>query len=375
MAYIDGTEVLFSAQVNINEGSDAEGISEWDYVITDALENISQMSGRVLVKGINEEIDVTVPTGVKYVKFVDSNIGGQISGHSDCIIEGLNGLLDTNNDSITALRGFGEVRYCKVVALFDCGTVLGGEYYKYHLSANYFSLPVIRDCKFVNYLYQSYNVPQAIKNESTIARLTVRNVCIIDEEIDTYSVIYGAHAVSGISSFYGVSYINCTKVDGDTCDGYYTADDNGKVETVNDDGTKSLISVVEKITGGDDFPRLYGVDETGEDDIFIVDNYNNVDELSIPRRNSNLSIFIPNEPVEDTDAVNKAYVDAMKGLVNQNAIDIYSLDSRVAMQWESIDQISQNTYTKTEIDSKLGDIDSVLDSIIAKQTAVIGGEV
>jgi hypothetical protein len=40
-----------------------------------------------------------------------------------------------------------------------------------------------------------------------------------------------------------ISYVNCDWVDGDTCDGYYTEEDVGKVKTVGRDGTKRLISV------------------------------------------------------------------------------------------------------------------------------------
>ena len=40
-----------------------------------------------------------------------------------------------------------------------------------------------------------------------------------------------------------IDYTNCTYVDGDTCDGYYTEEERGKVQTVTTDGTGEFISV------------------------------------------------------------------------------------------------------------------------------------
>lgn len=107
-----------------------------------------------------------------------------------------------------------------------------------------------------------------------------------------------------------INYVDCIRVDGDTCDNYYTTEDDGKVHVITTDGSKSTISVVEKVTDAVGYPRVYAVDDTGAEDMLGVDYPDEAKQVSIPRRNANLSIYIPNKPVEDTDAVNKAYVDS-----------------------------------------------------------------
>lgn len=74
---------------------------------------------------------------------------------------------------------------------------------------------------------------------------------------------------------------------------------------------------VDKVTTPFPWRRVYVIDETGEQDVVPLDNgwtaEEDLSEGGVVIRNENLSIFISSLPVEDTDAVNKAYVDKVVG--------------------------------------------------------------
>jgi hypothetical protein len=263
-----------------------DGASAYDFVLENEElwdDSLNGMSGDILVKGGIVMYSLSVPKEVKSIRFIGTEclyemIAGEIAtpcsiyGHSSVKISGIEG-------DYVELKNFDTVEDCHGrITLYNCSNV------------SICSLASLFNCSYVSKIKAS----EASEN---------------------------------------IIYSNCTYVDGDTCDGYYITEDSGKVQTVNTDGSKSLISVVEKMTGEDDYSRLYGVDDTGAEETFYVDMGQDAEEGHIPRRNANLSIWIPNDPVDDTDSVNKRYVDTL-----------------------------------------IGDIDSVLDNILAKQNAVIGGD-
>lgn len=74
---------------------------------------------------------------------------------------------------------------------------------------------------------------------------------------------------------------------------------------------------VDKVTTPFPWRRVYAIDETGKQDVVPLDNgwtaEEDLSEGGVVIRNENLSVFITSLPVEDTDAVNKAYVDMVVG--------------------------------------------------------------
>lgn len=76
-------------------------------------------------------------------------------------------------------------------------------------------------------------------------------------------------------------------------------------------GAIDISGKLDKITEPSDHQRVYAVDETGDQDVLIVDYSNEANEGNIPRRGVGGNIYIPNTPQEPTDGVNKDYVDGI----------------------------------------------------------------
>ena len=230
--------------------------------------SLDEMSGDILVKGGTVNYQLYIPTEVKSIRFVGTDflyemfLGEldtpcQIYGNSTAKIIGASG------DHIE-IRDFGGVEDCHgKIVLYNCHNIINC------------SVSTLTNCSYAN------NVSRGNETEK-------------------------------------VKYLgNCNHIDGNTCQDYFNDEENGKVQTVNVDGTKSLISVVEQITTPSKFRRVYGVDETGTQDVISIDNgYSSEEDVmegGVAIRNANHSIYIPREPVEDTDAVNKAYIDTRLG--------------------------------------------------------------
>ena len=104
----------------------------------------------------------------------------------------------------------------------------------------------MRICTINRYTEHNENDVYAIENTSDIY-LVVCNVYIKGTHLFDYYTIKGAYSATNVTSYEDIlNYVDCFKVDGDTCDGYYTEEDVGKVQTVNTSGEKSLISVYDK---------------------------------------------------------------------------------------------------------------------------------
>lgn len=118
---------------------------------------------------------------------------------------------------------------------------------------------------------------------------------------------------------YNVSYIDCTNVDSNTCSGYSeSGSENENIE----------------------IPSGYGfVWRSGEDGFVLKEGY-----------------LLPNSQNQELDGK------IMKYLTEQG--------------WQAMsveEAIGNEYYSKIQVDKKLGDIDSVLDAILAKQNTVLGG--
>jgi hypothetical protein len=99
---------------------------------------------------------------------------------------------------------------------------------------------------------------------------------------------------------------------------YYTDAEKAElIEEVRSDINEIAEGKVDKVTTPASFRRVYAIDETGTQDVISIDNgYSSEEDVmegGVAIRNANHSIYIPREPVEDTDAVNKAYIDTRLG--------------------------------------------------------------
>lgn len=234
---------LDTAKDDINSLEEKE---EWDYVITSlddfTTENLATMSGRVLVKGVEvgEYLGITVPSSIKHIGFIDSKFGYvNITAESkETSISGFVGYeFDTGYEMISpVLTNFGQVEHCT-------------------------GLLTVKDCDNISHcqIRQAINCTNLIDIYSMVAGIGLFDLanfseCTLLDNIRIYNTsghevvefnnckhISNVHIMQGKDG--GISYVNCDWVDGDTCDGYFTAEDNGKVQTVNTDGGKSLISV------------------------------------------------------------------------------------------------------------------------------------
>lgn len=247
---------------------------EWDYVITSledfTTENLATMSGRVLVNidNIHAE-EVVVHSGISVLKFINSNtIIRYLRGTSSTSLIGYSNYVPDAATYDCYISRFGRVENVKAtnVDISGCEYVTDSDVWR------------VKKCTFVNNV-KVYGSPY-YRNPLFEDCLMVSNVTILD---DTYGTdldgegelvefknckhISNVHYVTSVEGN-KITYENCLFVDGDTCDGYYTDEDNGKVQTVNTDGSKSLISVYDKT----EIDTMYGDIETSLDSIIAIQN-------------------------------------------------------------------------------------------------------
>lgn len=262
-----------------------EAKEEWDYVITKledfTTEKLATMSGRVLVKGVVynrsgeewgntgdyiEALRVNIPSAIKVIKFINSTIYAFVTAISkDTQIEGFVGG-GVSGYYYSELRGFGSVVKCGgYLDLYNCDNVISTTIQYAHSCQNLQNISVYGDysdgknygfynCTLISGVYFHSSLPWAEDDISYIIEFlnckhisNVHNVNISNARFD---------------------YENCDWVDGDTCDGYYTEEDEGKVQTVNKDGSKSLISVY----GKEEIDGMLGDIETSLDSIIAIQN-------------------------------------------------------------------------------------------------------
>lgn len=348
---LEGKSAYDIARDNGFEGSEEEWLAslkgdEWDYVITKVedftTENLATMSGSVLVKGIESYpsgIDapvVKLPSGITLIKFVDSQLHVDVQATKGAKTK-ISGFVGSYAEPYglgiySSLRNFEGVEFCEgFPQLYDCTDIQSSTI---HSAVRCNSISNVH-CR-ANYTGGDYI---AFTDCTILSNITFEDLDASmgsAYQVDFYRCKHLSN-IHALSSDVIINYEDCSCVVGDTCDGYYTEENVGKVKQVTTNGEDSFVDVVEKVTTPATFRRVYAIDETGTQDVISIDNgytsEEDVMEGGVAIRNENHSIYIPRPPIKDTDAVNKVYVDGL-----------------------------------------IGDIDTVLDNIIAKQKAVIGGE-
>ena len=91
-------------------------------------------------------------------------------------------------------------------------------------------------------------------------------------------IIYGYADITNcenLTNIYGnATYTNCTYVDGDTCDGYYTSEDAGKVQVITADGSKETKEYVPLVKGARG--RVYVINSSGKQTTLGYDDLTSV---------------------------------------------------------------------------------------------------
>ena len=248
-----------------------EQISEWDYVIT-ALEDfttdkLKTMSGRVLVKGVKYagdsegdwpygRLDIELPTAISLIKFIDCSIFAKITGTYSTTISGFVGSLafaDAFQAFPPMLYNFGAVEFCK-----------GGLYLSECSNIRHCSIREANGCTNLNDIYSKVEYGDGTHNSFVNCTVidNVRISCREDEIVGGGVEFVNCSHISNVYSVYPdvpIDYYNCTFVDGDTCDGYYTEEQVGGVSLITDDGTDNTVSIdklaeliLDKIPNGDE---------------------------------------------------------------------------------------------------------------------------
>ena len=225
---------------------------QWDYIITNAedftTKNLATMSGNVLVTGfsVSDEtlIDVRIGENIKLIKFDNVEMFANLEADGQTKIVGFVGLLHDYQDTrYSILRGFTGVEFCSgAIDLSFCSNVI---HCKIHTATDCFNLSDIDVID--SFLVQDHssfircNVLNNIRitpNESGLTYAEFKN-CKYLSNVFNYS--------AGTSEKVTIHYNNCLFVDGNTCDGYFTSEDEDKVQVIKLDGTKQTISVYDQL--------------------------------------------------------------------------------------------------------------------------------
>lgn len=238
-----------------------DGYSEWDYVITSlddfTTEKLATMHGRVLVKGVNllpnpnvyyVKSVVAVHGGIKLIKFIDSTIYADVTGENTTRIVGFTGDTSQKEDCIfewASLRGFGAVEQCRSeVELYNCQNIIHSQIRNAYDCTNLQDIYVIYDNVDAtdSYLFQNCTLIDGVQFKTYDS--WHEGMGGYEEAIIEFNNCKHLSNIHKISAQIGeIQYNNCSSVDGDTCDDYYTEEDEGKVRGVSTTGEKSLISV------------------------------------------------------------------------------------------------------------------------------------
>lgn len=236
---------------------DLQAAVEWNHIITTledlTTEKLATMSGRVLVKGLHYEgtdefIDgrpygqlvIEVPKSIELIKFVGSELFANITGTKDTTISGFVGATYPGDEAFgyfPSLTGFGAVEFCtNPIDVYNCDNV------------RHCHIRIADHCTNLTDIYSEVNYADG-QHTSFYYCKVIDNVRIQGREDDFNRGTVEFQHCSNISNVFNltegvpINYSNCTYVDGDTCDGYYTEEEKGKVQTVTTDGTGEFISV------------------------------------------------------------------------------------------------------------------------------------
>lgn len=248
------------AQVWTSDGSTKMGYTDThvDYVITDAndfkQETINGLSGIVVIENIDLPADergtegasaefkvvLNIPEAITELRFINCKIYGKFTAAQNATtkISGLAGDEYDNGYNLTEIRNFIEVKNCgPYIKLVDCKNV-----FDCHIS-------IAEDCENLNgiYLehYHSYPVVSHMLRCSDIKNVRrggSPNSITANNDIDFDSCSHISNVVNLVPTV-PIRYENCTHVDGFTCDDYFTAEDDGKVQVITADGTKRTADI------------------------------------------------------------------------------------------------------------------------------------
>lgn len=289
-AFDDIAEAISEKGVPVADGTDVEeygnlirrisssgSATEWDCIITDAdalmdlLDNPQNYAGAVLVKGVSALVYGGTYTlqYVTYLKFVNSTISldsmaVELVGNKNCTIDGL--YYEPSGEGLH-LQNFGKVVNCRhnkdgdsafFLQLADCDYVHNCDFT--HASrCNHIS-----DCALTVY---SSGVEGIVLEQCThIHGLKIDNFdetyygqCIFHECLYMSNINIGGGDTSNLV----VVYHNCRYVDADTCSGFLSDEDVGKVQVLTADGSFATTDS----TDGED-------GEDGEDGVSVTHSWN-----------------------------------------------------------------------------------------------------
>ena len=230
--------------------------SEWDHVITTAEDfaNISNYTGTILVKGL-QYVDLgtvfeedTIVINASYVKFIDCAFYAtnwkDIVGNKNCTIDGF--YWRAEYDSLS-LSTFGKVINCKhdkfgdiagyPLRIYNCDYIhncdFGEAYNCNHISDCTLTIDVygtvLSNCTHIHGLRldQQYNDDEQFRECIFDKCSYMSNINVIDGTIPTLDIIYK----------------DCLYVDADTCSGFLSDEDVGKVQALTNDGTFQTVPI------------------------------------------------------------------------------------------------------------------------------------
>ena len=357
----DVSEKIVELEERVKMLEEDTSSTEWDHVI-ETYEDFfrffsagNSISGTVLVKGVSGFTylsSYTIPATVSHIKFLgcefDTGEGGEpfiIRGSKSTIIEGISVTnLDTDHEHVIILDFFGGVRDCHgPLDLERCDHV-----YNCTILRAYTCTDISNVTLYTTPLTGS--VSERV-NAGFYSCSLITNVLIDEEEgaadgdtaieFSSCTNISNVHLAGNVQET--ITYSNCRFVDGETCEGYYTAEDAGKVPSVSLDGIKALLLpntiAANKAWGGTLAKDSFTIpkDEYG---LFVV--VANECRISFQTQNS----F--NGTLEDrsyTGSITlilrykQAYQDQYNNDLVREAIDIISIDTTNA-------QIPQFLYTQ-----------------------------
>jgi len=305
MAYIDGNEVLFSAQVNITGSGDVdmsnyyttdetynkseidyklEGFEEstWDLVITaEKLEGtnlnslLASASGRVFVKAIDNSATINVRKEIKLIEFAPSvvfNGNVDIIGSDDAntdykddcqVIRGARNSetspSDTSGSETPKIKNFkGGVEHCHGEGWFieDCNNIEHCTYLGINNCKNISHCNIGKGFGYFGgdiYIKNSTDIEDLYTTDETMGGWKFKNCKFVrDIMVGGYCSFedcdYIANIYNETNGSARIDYTNCNHVNPYTCDGFLTDEDVGKVQALTKDGSFATIPNAEGVS-------------------------------------------------------------------------------------------------------------------------------
>ena len=334
MAYINGKRISFPSQVTISEGSACECISEWDLKITD----LSNLNFNFISHNVGENARVFVavhftesttfnldmPNKVRLIDF-----GGCTYGENCNIRVSGGNATHIRNLYLNNANSFGDLTIFGMDGVEHCGCDWHDELQASQVTINIESCRNISDCVATN-ITDCDMITNCYLGGQQLAQMQgCRNITNVVIYGDFEALIDNCEHISNVRRMYNsatITYSNCTYVDADTCDGYYTEEDSGKAILASTDGGKNLLKVVSY----SEFAQTR--DELEQEDVILKSRI---------------------EDNEERDAVLDSAINGLKSRVN-------TAESRIEDNEEHIQHIEEDMDAFV---TKLGDISTILTAL------------